>query len=182
MGLNPIDNPQSWDTVRIGQVTSPGICEIGDWKQKPEWDVKRGKGVLGATITFVGRAPARGTITFKLWTSAHFVAWDSFRPLFKYNPAKKAVQAIDIFHPSLADIELNSVVCEGIGSAKHMGGGLYTIDVDLLEYFPPPKASAVGTPSGSTSGKSTAGGKSTDPIADAQQAEIASLLKQANSP
>jgi hypothetical protein len=62
---------------------------------------------------------------------------------------------------------------------------MYTVTVDLLEYSPPPKASAVSTPGGS---KSTAGipgsipGTPTDPVADAQQKEIAALLKTASEP
>ena len=60
---------------------------------------------------------------------------------------------------------------------------LYTITVDLLEYFPPPKASAIGTPTGSAAGKGSNGAKpGGDPIADAQQAEIAKLLAQAQDP
>lgn len=181
--LDPITSPQVWDVVKIGAQTSPGVCELSSFASKPEWDVKRGKGVMGATITFVGRPPSKGSITFKLWTPAHFAQWDLFRPAFKYDPTKKAVQAIDIYHPSLADIDLTSVVCEGIGAIKHEGGQLYTISVDLLEYFPPPKASAIGTPSGSTSaGKGTTPGKTTDPVADAQQAEIAALLVKAGQP
>ncbi len=181
--LNPIDNPQAWDVIQIGSQTSPGICKIGAFKAKHEWDVKKGKGTLGATITFVGRPPASGSITFKLWTKAHFVQWDTFSDLFKYDPTKKAVQAIDICHPSLAAIQLNSVVCEGIGAINHEGNGLYTITVDLLEYFPPPKASATGTPSGSSASGGTGGlATSVDPVADAQQKEIAALLAKAGQP
>lgn len=182
--LSPISNPQAWDVVQIGQQTSPGICKIGDFKAKKEWDVKKGKGVLGATITFVGRPPAQGSITFKLWSDAHFAAWETFQSAFQYDPTRKAVQAIDIYHPALAAIDINSVVCEGIGAPNHVGEGMYEVVVDLLEYFPPPKSSAIGTPSGSVANK-TVNGDSTatnDPVADAQQKEIAALLQKASQP
>ena len=184
--VNPIDNPQIWDVIRLGQAISPGICKVGEWKREHQWDVKKGKGTLGGTVTFVGRPPAKGSITFKLWTPDHFAEWDLFRPLLKFDPTKKTVSAIDIYHPSLADIDIHSVVTETIGNVVHEGDQLYSITVDFIEYFPPPKAAAVGTPSGSKSAKSTTGsnstGKSDDPVADAQQKEIAALLKKAAEP
>lgn len=183
--LNPFDSPDAWDVIKIGQQTSPGLCKVSDFASKHEWDVKKGKGTLGATITFVGRPPAKGSIKFKLWTPQHFVQWGTFVDSFKYDPTKKAVQAIDIYHPALSFIDLNSVVCEGIGLPVHEGSGLYTITVELLEYFPPPKASAIGTPSGSVSTKSKSGdpaGAPPDPVADAQQKEIGALLAKAGQP
>jgi len=141
--VNPLDHAQEWDVIRIGQAVSPGVCEVGEFKRAAEWDVKKGKGSLGATITFVGRPPAKGSIKFLLWDPQHFDDWDRFRPLLKYDPTKKAVQAVDIYHPSLADLNLNSVVTESIGGIVHEGKQLYSITVEFLEYFPPPKASAL---------------------------------------
>jgi len=182
-GVNPIDNPQKWDVVRVGQTTSPGICKVGEFKRVNEWDVKKGKGSLGATVTYIARPPAKGSIVFKLWTATHFMAWDTFRLLFQYDPTKRTVQAVDIYHPALADINVNSVVCEEIGNIVHEGNQLYTITVALLEYFPPPKASAVSTPTGSKSNAgNTPQGNVADPVADAQQKQIAELMKQAASP
>jgi hypothetical protein len=183
--LDPIQNPEAWDTIIVGQTTSPGICKVSEFKRAHEFDVKKGKGTLGATITFVGRPPAKGSITFQLWTPEHFADWDKFRPLLKYDPTKAAVQAIDIYHPSLADIDINSVVVESIGNIVHEGQQLYSITVELLEYFPPPKSSAVSTPTGSRPRYDPSGATSTssgDPVADAQQKEIAALLKQATAP
>lgn len=181
--VDPILNPQDWDVVTIGQTVSPGICKVGEFKRGNEWDIKKGKGTLGATVTFVGRPPAKGSITFKLWTSAHFAQWDTFRAALLYDPTKKAVQAIDIYHPSLADIGVNSVVTESIGNIVHDGQGLYTIAVDFIEYFPPPKGSAVSTPTGSRSNAGLPGGSGAtpDPVAEAQQKQIAELLKQASA-
>lgn len=182
--LDPINNPQEWDVIRVGGITSPGLCKLGDMKSKSEWDVKKGKGVYGATLTYVGRPPTKFTITFKLWLPSHFAAWDTFRPLFKYDATKKQVQAVDIYHPALADIELSSVVCEGIGAINHEGNQLYTIAVDFIEYFPAPKGSAISTPTGSKSNGAAPGasGAQADPVADAQQKQIAALLAQASAP
>ena len=87
--LNPIDNPQAWDVIIVGGVASPGVCSVTGFKRECEWDVKKGKGTVGATLTYVQKPPATGQFKFTLWTAAHFVAWEAFRALLKYDPTKK---------------------------------------------------------------------------------------------
>ncbi len=182
MSASVFDDPQSFDTVTIGGIVCPGIVKgVDAFKTKREFDVKKGKGTFGSTITFVGRPPSTGSLTFQFWRKDQETAWIDFRQQFKFDPTKKTINAIDIYHPWLADIDMTSFVCEGIGSVKHEGQMLYSITVDLLEYFPPPNKNATGTPGGSTSnGGSKKSGTSDDPIADAQQKEIARLLAEAN--
>lgn len=176
--------PQSWDVVVVGGVTSPGICKLTECVRKHEWDIKKGKGSLGAEITFVQRPPAEVLLEFYLWQADHFAAWDTFVPLFKYDPTRKTVQAVDIYHPSLADIDLTSVVTEEIGAITHEGGGYYRRTVKLLEYFPPPNANATGTPSGSTgtnpNDPNNAGNNpnTTNNAQDAQEQEVQNLWGQ----
>lgn len=184
--LNPFDNPEAYDVVSIGGVTSPGVIKPGGitgFKRAHEWDVKKGKGAQGATISYVQRPPAKGTITFTLALREHFVAWESFRPQFLYDPTKKNPQAVDIFHPVLADLQIHSVVCEDISQEENDGYGEWTITVSLLEYFPPPKKSAVSTPTTSQSNTNPATSKQQQPdVQDAQQAEIQRLFDQASQP
>jgi hypothetical protein len=119
--LDPIAFPNDWDYFTIGGVKSPGLAIVHEFKRKHEFDVKKSKGVYGATITFVGRPPAQGRVQLKFWLTQHFVSWAGFLPLLKYNPTKSAVQAVDIFYPSLGDIDITSVVCESIGNITHEG-------------------------------------------------------------
>ncbi len=181
--LNPIANAESWHTVTIANEISPGACELSGFKRTYGWDIKKGKGTLGATLTFNESPPVEGTIKFMLWEDFHFVQWDDFRKHFKYDPTKKGASAVDIYHPSLADIDCKSVVCKSIGAIEHEGKGLYSISVELIEYHPPPKKSAVSTPDGSKSNTTAkTSGVTPDPIADAQQAEIKRLLAEAKKP
>jgi hypothetical protein len=180
--VNPIAMPQDYDVVKIGGVECPGICVLSGFKRDTEWDVKKGKGTKGGTATLSQLPPAKGSIEFFLWTAFHFEAWDAiFRARFLYDPTKKTVNAVDIYHPALSVIDIYSVVTESIGPVVHKGKQLYSITVELLEYLPPPKKTATGTPTGSNSKGGGAGktGKSNDPIADAQQAEIAKLTAEA---
>lgn len=178
--VDPYNWASQWDSINLGGVRSPGICNVGEFKRAHEWDLKKGKGTLGATITFVGRPPAKGSIEFFLWEASHFVAWDSFLPLLKYDPTKQSVQAVEIYHPSLAAIDLYQVVSESIGNPVHKGGGLFSITIEFLEYFPPPKTSATSTP---TSAKPNADPTANppDPFA-AQQAQIAALMSEMQKP
>ncbi|HTQ44188.1 MAG TPA: hypothetical protein VMI75_15620, partial [Polyangiaceae bacterium] len=64
---NPIRQPEAWYTIVLAGVKSPGVCEVKEWKRHHEWDVKKGKGAFGATLTYVQRPPAKGNIEFKLW-------------------------------------------------------------------------------------------------------------------
>lgn len=181
--LDPITNAEAWHVIRVGQSVSPGLAIPGEIKRKHEWDVKKGKGTFGSTTTFVGRPPGQCSVKFLLWLPVHFVQWDTFRPLLKYDPTKKSIQAVDVFYPSWADVDFKSVVTESIGSIVHEGKGLYSCTVDFLEYFPAPKRSAVSTPTRSDPTKdNTTPGVQPGPVADAQQKEIAQLLQQAAQP
>lgn len=187
--LNPIDSPQDYDFAEIDGVENPGIIAPGGitgFDRETEWEVKKGKGTKGGTATLTQLPPAKGSIKFLLWLPEHFEFWDTtFRKVFKYDPTKKTKNAVDIFHPILAKQEIYSVVTEKIGPETPEGQGLWSIKVDLLEYLPPPKKTVTSSPSGSSSSsKSGAGstGKSDDPIADAQQAEIKKLLAEAQQP
>ncbi len=182
--LNPFDDPAEFDIIEINGQVCPGICELSGWKRPTEWDVKKGKGTKGGTATLSQLPPAKGSVKFKLWTPQQFEDWADFRKNFKYDPTKKTINAVDVFHPSLAEIDIVSVVTESIGAVEPEGKGLFSITVELLEYLPPPKKTASGTPSGSSSngGKAGKSGASDDPIADAQQREIAKLQAEAAKP
>lgn len=189
MAINPLDNPEAYDRVQIGGVTW-GLCKLTGWKRAHEFDVKKGKGTIGSTITFVGRPPAKGTIRFYFYragaTTGHTVddweRWDKeMTPALQYDPTKTKVQPVDIYSPLLARLRITSVVTENIGTEEDEGDKKWYIDVDFLEFFPAPAKSAVSTPDGSTGGNSAGnnGGKGQPTADDAQQQEIASLLKEA---
>lgn len=185
VGLNnPIDHPEVWDRVVVAGVASPGYCKIKQHARKNEWDIKRGKGAKGATITYVQRPPMQFTIEFYAGYydisgaggPSDFAAWDAFLPLLQYDPTKKTPQAIDIYHPALADVDLSSVVTESIGGWEDAGDNLFKREIAFLEYFPPPARSAVGGPTGSKSATPGNGPTPNPPPSAPQSAE--DILKQ----
>lgn len=165
-----------WDVVTIGGAVCPGHCEIRGFERNHGWDKKTGKGSLGTTVTFKNKPAVEGSIMFYLYTGLHFQLWESFRPRFLYDPTKRSVSAIDIFHPSLADLGIKSVVTESIAPIRHMGENLYGCEVKLIEYIPPPKLDATATPAGSSSGQGT--NKNPPAPTDPLQQKVAALFKQ----
>lgn len=146
--IDPISEPEEWDAIVLGGgAVSPGVCVVAGFKRVHTFDKKKGKGTNGATLTFTEKPPTEGTVTFTLWQRAHFAAWDEFSALLKYDPTRKAVQAIDVFHPALAQINATSFVCEELGSIERADDlGNYSVQIKLVEFFPPPKATNVSTP------------------------------------
>lgn len=186
--IDPIANPEAWDHITIGGVASPP-CEISEGKRKHEWDIKKGKGSDGASVTYVGMQPMTFSVTFFLWDNGtlgtgrnHFKEWDAFIPLLKYQATKKAVQAVDIYHPSFEGLGIKAVVTESISNVSHKGGGMYHVTVEFLEYYPPPPVSAVSTPTKSDAAAKTAttpAGMAPDPAVVALDKELGADIDDA---
>lgn len=184
--ISPIDdynpptfaNPSQWDVVILQGITCPGICTISGFERKWVLDKKKGKGAQGVSVTYVGEEAAEGEVTFSIWTGQQRVLWQSFRPLFLYDPTRTTLQAVDIYHPSLRAIGISKVICEWLSPEKHVGSNLYQIVAKLVEWKPPPNKSAVATPTtAKTNSGSGVGGNAKSPL-DPLQQKIADLYKQ----
>ena len=192
-GINPLDFPLDWNRVTVAGLTwgldvaLGAYCIVSGADREYKYDVKEGKGTKGATTTFTNVSPAKFQIKYFMWAFDHFVGWDVFVLLHRYDPTKKAAQAYDIYHPALAANEIKSVVTAKIGQPNYVEGGegmgMTSITVDYLEYFPAGKSSAVSTPNGSSGNApkwvpAPPAGDKPDPIAEAQQ-QVDELGKQA---
>ncbi len=89
--------------------------------------------------------------------SAQFQALADFIPMLRYDPTKTAIQAIDIYHPSLAICQISSVLCDSVSPLRRIGKGVWEVEFSFLEFNPPPQASAVSTPNTSQTGAGNAG-------------------------
>jgi hypothetical protein len=176
--LDPITNANAWHFVLIANQRSPGIVAAVDgFERETGWDVKKGKGAAGAQLTQTTQPPAKGKIVFHAWEPIHFTQWAAYLPILRYTPGKAASQAVAIYYPSLADLGINSVVISKISPLKHIGRGKYERFVEMIEWTPPPKKSIVSSPTKAVEQNAPqTPGLPPDPIADAQQKEIARLL------
>jgi hypothetical protein len=148
-----ITQPAAWDTINLAgvqtNVVSHGLLKSVDgFDRDSGWQEKKGKGSIGATITYVQKPPAKGKVIFEVWTATHFQTWGQFRQLFLYNPAagqSAKDQAISISYPSLDDLQISAVLVKKISPVRRKGKGKGVIEIDFYEYIPVPLVSAVQT-------------------------------------
>ena len=188
--VDPIAFPQYWDKVRVAGTWSPGLCRVKNGKRIHTWDVKKGKGTVGAKITFTEKPPATFDVEFILWDNGtlgtghnHFAEWDNFVQLLKYDPTKKTANAVSIFHPALDFADISSVVTTEIGIPEDLieGDSAKTITVSFLEDYPTPPKNATSSPVAPITSTTPPTGSGNPPpdAPDALQQQIAILLNQA---
>lgn len=164
---NPIDDPELYDHIELGDVESPGIVTLSGHDRKTGWDIKKGSKQKGATTTQTCDEPCEFTASFKLTDEDDFNDWPAFLAVVLATVSGPTSKAVDIYHPDLAENDIKSVVKATVMGVVHDGMGGQTRAIKFLEYKPPRKAG--GTPNGSK-----ASAKAPDPNA-AALAEIAAL-------
>lgn len=158
----PFEAPELYYRCKIGGVDNPGVIARGSpsgWGILSEYDVKKGKGADGATITDTGDPPPTGKIKFLLWRHGvndtgnpdpsvpnDFDDWNKY--VLMLRGARRNKQALDIVHPIINQCEVRSIVIKEIGQMTEEGGGLWSVELDCLKWVPQPVA-AGGTPGGS---------------------------------
>lgn len=167
---NPIENPELFDSILLGNVASPGVVTLSGHDRKVNWDVKKGSGQAGATTTLKDIPPIEFTATFYLADLEEIAAWQEFRELIDSTVSGKTPKALEIFHPDLSVNNITSVVKASMGGVVHDKKGGQTIVVKFQEYAPPKKKG--GSPNGST-----AKPKTVDPNQAAKD-ELARLTAQ----
>ena len=147
----PISTPALWDYFTVNGIVSPGIISIGGikgFKRDLVWDVKTGKGSVGATPTLTNKPLIKGSFTIQLWTDEQIqLDWPAFISGLNYDTTKSSVVACTLGHPALAAIEFTTAVCEYITPVTHKGGNLYEVEIGFMEYRKPPPDNATSTPS-----------------------------------
>jgi hypothetical protein len=185
-GFNPIQFAEASHVVWLGNVPSPGVIMVNGiegFHRKTDWDKKKGKGAKGATSTVVQEPPAEGSFTFLLWEPQHWDEWAAFIPLLKISPDKSNVQGISIYHPSIADLGISSVVVDEVGPILHRGRAMYTRKLYLHEWQSPPAVSIVQTPKYvNTNAAPKPPGDTPDPAVLEAQKQAEQLLHQAGIP
>jgi hypothetical protein len=183
--LSPFTSPESWDTILIGGLQSPGRVEVIASPRKSGWDIKKGKGTRFATLTYVEAPPVEGELEFTLWLDEHFAQWANFAPVFFYDPTKQpdASNAVDVYHPRLAFLGVNACVFGEIDGPFMQPDFSWLIKVKFIEYAKVPNASAVSTANGSAANAQNPGaqqpvGGQPNSAPDAQDQEIAAKQAQ----
>jgi len=173
MPPNPVDNPDLYDVIVLGGKRSPGVVTLSGHDSKVSWDIKKGPGLAGASMTRKAEDPAEFTATFYIVKDDtldvdEFAEWDAFQDHINSTVSGKTPKAYDVYHPDLARQNIKQVVKASIGGMTHDGKGGATVVVKFTEYKRPKPAA------GSPRPKKKA---EADPDA-ALKAELAALTEQ----
>ena len=143
--ISPWDAPGAWDTLVVSGITysapGDGWFQITGAERSYRWDVKDGAGLQGAIETYRGRTPPPFTITFYIWTGQQYAATETFLRNFLYDPTKLNIMPFTIYHPTLDNLLISQVICEGVGGITKVGDwqqgpDMFTATVKLREFFP----------------------------------------------
>lgn len=182
LSANPLESPDAWDKLVAAGVENPGLFVLaGGGNRVYSWEVKDPQGGQGGFVTYKGWALSDGIKgRFKFWTAQQIADfYSTYMPLLQYDATKQAPKPVDVYHPALLANGITSVVVKDISPLTDEGAQLWYVDVEMVEYGPPPKKNATTTPNGSKGSDS----KSTKPSAqDQQDLEIEQLLAEADIP
>ncbi len=138
------DDPDSWDTMKIGGAQWPGLVKIsGGIKNKKQ--VKTAPGA-GTVTTHIAYAPAELSLTLRLWTLEHWQAFqDTVVPQIR--PKRNAGPPLpySVFHPALSVYGITAIeFIEASFPKESDTPGVFEIEIKALEYLPP--SQPVSTP------------------------------------
>lgn len=179
--MRPTDDDESYDTITLGGVQSPGTVVLSGHDRMKNWDVRKAQGTTGASTRLHGDDVGTFKAVFYLVDDgssevSQFDRWDSFERLIKSTTDGAKPFALSIYHPDLARNHYTEVCNGGVSGFVHDGKGGVTVTVTFIE-FRPPKAKPAAGPIA----KASAGAKAVDPNAAAKR-ELAALVAVAKQP
>jgi hypothetical protein len=174
---------ESWDPLEhsinkvwLAQMWSPGICDIEGADSVRKYESVEAYGESGALLNFKGVDAARFRIRLRLYTSADWSDWQSFRLRIFAPPTDTKPQALDVWHPLLWDQGIHRLVIENFVQPIQTDDGVWTAELRCIEWrmLQPALTRVAGS-------KATANDPEPGPTplpASKNQMLIASLLKQ----
>lgn len=135
MTFNPITSPV--DYILLANRRSPGLATINAADSPRRWDERRGYAFSGGRVVFRGIGISRPILTLRLYTEEDWTGWHEWKTLVSRPPIGERAHALDIWHPILEDLDINSVVVEKVLQPKQTADGEWSIDIKFIEYRVP---------------------------------------------
>ncbi len=136
-----------------------GVFEASGFDRPYKWDIKDAPGTQGASITYRGGKPAEGKFKFIFGVGESIDqarSIDQFdrdiMPLFFIDATKTQVLPITVSNTLLQALGIFAVTTTKIGQYVHAGAGLWTIEMEMLEYKPAAKKNVTTTPTSTVTG------------------------------
>ena len=139
--MNLLDAPIDFFLLAYRQ--SPGIAEFPSGASSPrKWDKRKGYGVSGGGLVYVGDDLAAFVVKIRLIDSADWQAWEAFSPLLIKAPAGQSPKAMDFWHPITEAHGISSVVVEDFVGPVQTDTGEWSWDIKFLTFRLPKAALA----------------------------------------
>lgn len=166
---SPWVNAPDWDSCTVGggywgwkyQDSIPLLrgskVRVIGAKRKYKIEVKDPQGSDGCIQTYRGVKFSPFDLAFYIYTDDQYSYFhDSILPILKFSGFKSApnpaqVQALKVYHPILANLDIAAMLVEEIGGIdpQEDGPGVFVCKVKCVEYLPPPPQNTTVTPTGS---------------------------------
>jgi hypothetical protein len=166
------DITATWDKVRLGDTTLPGICSVGG-SVKRDVEVKKSKGSDGATIKDNGYRPAPVSITWRIYTEEQWRQAQAFLPQIHPRDKGGERRPVAIGHPAPNFLGVDVVYVKEITFPELTGEKELSIRISAVEWVEKPKTPKAGGYAGSGQGNLD------DAVAEDDQELIDALLDEA---
>lgn len=166
MSPRPHLNPELYETFKLAGQKSPGVLKqpaFADAKKAEGWDVGTAPGKDGSALEHKGAKPAKFSCEITLWSDENgdrFDEWEKWKPLLGTSSKDgDEQQALDIYHPTLDEIGITSVVIATWSPPALDGpGGSSTVKIEFIDAAVL-KSKNTGAPKGSANNKKGNGGQ-----------------------
>jgi hypothetical protein len=171
--FDPTDSGQAdaLDTLVIAGQTMPGLVDFpapGDSPRK--WDERKGVGLSGATIVFVGLDVAKFTARLTMWLPEHFRLWKERRVLVAPPAQGERAKIIDFYHPCLEEVGIKACGVTNRTQMKPVSDqGDWYVDISCLGYRKPLPQIGTGDASKATQNQQASKDKGDEMIAQLQK-------------
>lgn len=141
MTFAPFSNPI--DKITIKGQECPGLAEIVGGSTPRKWEQRKGFGMSGAWLKFLGRDLAKFSIVIRLTTDQDLADWATFYAAILKPPATRrapeARQGLDVSHPVLDLLDIRMFVPEDVTQPTQVEDGLWQVEIKAIEYRGRPK-------------------------------------------
>ena len=135
--------PQA-DFFTLSGEQSPGLATLTGCNAAQAWDIRRGYGLMWATIVPSGEELSKLVFKVDLWTAGHSKAWDQFAAKYLSRPAPAtpgttSAKSYGFTHDqaSAPPYNVGAVVVLDVVYLGQTEAGMVSHEVHLLEWRPP---------------------------------------------
>lgn len=135
---NPIEQPKRADRIILAGEASPGIAVVDRSTLERDYDERRGVALSGARLRYRGVKLIRPKVSIKLYSVDDWNRWNVWKRLLARAPDGSRPHALDIEHPSFAEVGVTAVVIwKHSPPVRTSNDGEWTAEIEMIEHRPP---------------------------------------------